>query len=748
MKFTTQVRRVLVGGIALFAGATSFGAPGCGVTPPPEPESVETTSSALARSLNPPGGLSVSQVPQFVAVTFDDNFNVDGMTWATNFLQPLTNPAGTSKAATYDGTAVRTSFYHNSTYLQGMQSAWQTAFNAGHELDDHTVNHPDGIAFTTSQWTTEIHNCRTALASGLGTTVSNIKGFRSPYLHYNDNTFAALLGESPAFTYDTSIMGCWATGEGPTNCPWPYTMESGSADADAVFNKWSGRNVVSVSAHAGLWEMPVSVVFVPPDSVASQYGFTAGLRDRVNALIGGAQNPNFFELSTGKMVGMDITMVLDARMSKAEALATLKYTLDQRLAGNRAPMIFVGHTHVYEAGWNGNAPNVSDLTERRGIIQDFVNYALTKPDVRIRPVIDIVTWMNSPAALGGGCTPESDSAFCSRLGKNCDSVTANDNCGTSRTVSSCGTCTSPQTCGGGGTANVCGNSSNPDRTEGGTVTATGSPCNSTTETPAKAYDNLMTSSSFSKWCVTSAPSTSVPISTMYDFSGTTLYAITSYTITTGNDVPGRDPKNWTFQGCQGTCTVGSDTGWVTLDTQTNQFAGAARYQTNTFSFTNGTAYQQYRLRVTANNGDTSRFQLAEIQEFGSAGTCTPESDSTFCSRLGKNCGSVAANDNCGTSRTVSSCGTCTSPQTCGGGGTANVCGSGGGPGSPTVTSYTLGKCNATVVYNAKLYKCISQAAGVNGEPTGCGTAGVYCSNITPTDPAWGTTAWQFLQDCP
>jgi hypothetical protein len=37
------------------------------------------------------------------------------------------------------------------------------------------------------------------------------------------------------------------------------------------------------------------------------------------------------------------------------------------------------------------------------------------------------------------CTAESDATFCSRLGKNCDSVTAADNCGTSRTVG-CGTC--------------------------------------------------------------------------------------------------------------------------------------------------------------------------------------------------------------------------------------------------------------------------------------------------------------------
>jgi len=64
------------------------------------------------------------------------NFQIDGFNWAINFLGPLRNPAGAAHAGTYDNTSVRTSFNHNSTYLSGMQSTWQTAFNGGHELDD------------------------------------------------------------------------------------------------------------------------------------------------------------------------------------------------------------------------------------------------------------------------------------------------------------------------------------------------------------------------------------------------------------------------------------------------------------------------------------------------------------------------------------------------------------------------------------------------------------------------------------
>jgi formylglycine-generating enzyme required for sulfatase activity len=44
-----------------------------------------------------------------------------------------------------------------------------------------------------------------------------------------------------------------------------------------------------------------------------------------------------------------------------------------------------------------------------------------------------------------GCIAESNTAFCSRLAKNCGNVAMADNCGSTRTVA-CGTCTSPRTC--------------------------------------------------------------------------------------------------------------------------------------------------------------------------------------------------------------------------------------------------------------------------------------------------------------
>ena len=79
--------------------------------------------------------------------------------------------------------------------------------------------------------------------------------------------------------------------------------------------------------------------------------------------------------------------------------------------------------------------------------------------------------------------------------------------------------------------------------------------------------------------------------------------ITSYALTSANDSPTRDPKNWAVSGSNDGKT------WVVLDTRTNE-TFSDRGKTNTYDFTNTTSYTYYRLNITANDGDTL-FQLAE-----------------------------------------------------------------------------------------------------------------------------------------
>ncbi|NMO49927.1 ATP-binding protein [Actinoplanes sp. TBRC 11911] len=79
--------------------------------------------------------------------------------------------------------------------------------------------------------------------------------------------------------------------------------------------------------------------------------------------------------------------------------------------------------------------------------------------------------------------------------------------------------------------------------------------------------------------------------------------VVKYSLTSANDAPGRDPKDFTIQGSND----GSQ--WTDLDRRTGQSFGG-RFATNNYSFTNTAAYSYYRLNVTANSGD-SLIQLAD-----------------------------------------------------------------------------------------------------------------------------------------
>lgn len=80
--------------------------------------------------------------------------------------------------------------------------------------------------------------------------------------------------------------------------------------------------------------------------------------------------------------------------------------------------------------------------------------------------------------------------------------------------------------------------------------------------------------------------------------------IGAYTITSGNDAPERDMKDWNLAGSN------DGTAWTILDTRTGEsFSG--RNFTKRYEFTNKTAYRQYRINVVANNGS----DLIQVSEW-------------------------------------------------------------------------------------------------------------------------------------
>ena len=108
--------------------------------------------------------------------------------------------------------------------------------------------------------------------------------------------------------------------------------------------------------------------------------------------------------------------------------------------------------------------------------------------------------------------------------------------------------------------------------------------------------------------------------TWIQFQCGTPALVTRYTLTSANDAPNRDPKNWTLQGSN------DGVGWVTLDTRTNQ-EFEQRLQKREFTFNNTTPYAYYRLSVT-NHQDTIT-QIGEWELFGTGGGGTVAPPATW-----------------------------------------------------------------------------------------------------------------------
>jgi hypothetical protein len=94
------------------------------------------------------------------------------------------------------------------------------------------------------------------------------------------------------------------------------------------------------------------------------------------------------------------------------------------------------------------------------------------------------------------------------------------------------------------------------------------------------------------------------------YQSTVPAIVVKYTITSANDVPGRDPRDWTLQGSNN----GID--WTTLDTRTTE-SFASRLLTKTYTFSNTTPYQYYRLNITNNSAGlaSTGTQFAEWELF-------------------------------------------------------------------------------------------------------------------------------------
>ena len=114
--------------------------------------------------------------------------------------------------------------------------------------------------------------------------------------------------------------------------------------------------------------------------------------------------------------------------------------------------------------------------------------------------------------------------------------------------------------------------------------------------PNEIADNLPDGNPYSKWLTFTETGWAT-------YEVDTPVTVKQYALTSANDAPDRDPKDWDFQGSNDGAT------WTTLDSRSGQDFGK-RYEMRTFDVAGDTAYTHYRLRITANHG-SGIVQLAD-----------------------------------------------------------------------------------------------------------------------------------------
>ncbi len=261
-----------------------------------------------------------------------------------------------------------------------MLKLWDQAVINKNEAGNHTNKHIAGKNFLVAEWEKEIKNCNDYLLRSLNKNagVSQIFGFRAPNNIYNQNTFIA--EKNLGIWYDCSIEEGFQEDQDGTNFYWPYTLDNGSPGNEVMY--LTGQAPL-IGSFPGLWELPVYCLILPPYDPTGSYPTSEDLRDKMINYAGEQEQP----VGVEKITGVDWSLWGDFGMTKQDFVSTLKYNLDLRLEGNRAPINMVLHSQFY----------TNDETQQA--LQEFVEYALSKQEVRIVSNKQLLDWVRDPVPL-------------------------------------------------------------------------------------------------------------------------------------------------------------------------------------------------------------------------------------------------------------------------------------------------------------------------------------------------------------
>jgi len=336
----------------------------------------------------------IANPPQFVVLGSDDNTKAEAVIWMQGIVDKYKNK---------DGSKMYMSFYVNTDQSgaiwdgkNDLVDAVYNAYKAGHEIGNHTSTHLYCVEYGTLNETTGVDDGKRAdkdrifneikrvqdVLVGAGIPKGHQTGFRTPYLRYSDSTFTAMT--EVEFLYDCSISAASDNTAG-TNY-FPYRLDGSKIPADANgnyapdnsadVNTWGKTSVIR---NHGIWELPcVQFAIAPQDT------------NYVKSVLGD-------EDFDGYITGLDYNLWNEAELDSGQTVRSLLYTLQQSLAGNRAPLTIGCHSQYYFEAKNSEFPKIPP-EKRRQAFEEFVKQASQLDNVFFVSGDMVIRWMQSPVS--------------------------------------------------------------------------------------------------------------------------------------------------------------------------------------------------------------------------------------------------------------------------------------------------------------------------------------------------------------
>lgn len=297
-----------------------------------------------------PGGLAQSDTPQMIVVSFVDSITDQTVGWANQMLGGLKNPDGCELPATFYTVTAGANFFQI-----------RSQYDKGHEIAPMSLTRFVGPFLTPDGWRAEIKGARDLLAVQTKIPLSDLVGWRAPYLATGKKVWEVLKAEG--FLYDSSIpesIGLGSMSVSTRSFIWPYTF-------DSLWAQKSAWQELPDQPVPGLFEVPIYQWYKTPT--------------------GTYWNP--FD-------------PIDPTGTSEELLELFKRTFQERYEGNRAPMGF----HLRNA-WASNANYTKAF-------RDFTTWVQTTygQDAWFVTTRQLVEWVKAPTAVpemkafigkNGGC---------------------------------------------------------------------------------------------------------------------------------------------------------------------------------------------------------------------------------------------------------------------------------------------------------------------------------------------------------